>query len=488
MKSAREWFQLGEQAEQAGNLTDALDAYRRSAKAEPRAAAPWIGLAQVLDKNQQPRDALECLKRAVVAEPNNPLALRRLARSFQGVGEVASAEAAYKRSLRLDPSNSQGELGLAQLYEEVGNSALAADHYRALLHREPGHGEALNGLLGLHTHVDVNHDFALAERAMRVAEDRDKALIGYGLGKALDKIGDYEQAFEVLAEANEARQRVAGKFDRKAFDARIENVISLFPAAFFKERKHWGHVSQTPVFVVGLPRSGTTLTEQIVSSHPKCFGAGELPILSDLATGTPDRLDAPRAAWPDNVADLQKGHFRDIGEEYATSTRSLAPSESTRIIDKQPLNFWHLGLVAVALPQARVIHCRRDIRDVGLSIYTQNFNPSQRWSTNLSDIAYYWQGYRRIMAHWEAVTGLDMLTVTYESTVSDLETQAREMLGFLDLTWDSAVMKFHANERAVQTPSKWQVRQPLYQSAKAKWRHYESHLGPLIEAAASATP
>ncbi|MEM9532002.1 MAG: sulfotransferase [Pseudomonadota bacterium] len=484
-KSGREWFQVGENAEKAGNLTVALNAYRRSAKAEPRVAAPWIGLAQVLDKNQQPRDALECLKRAVVVEPENPLALRRLARSFQGLGDVESAEAAYRRSLSLDPQSSHGELGLAQLYEDIGDSASAADRYRALLQREPGHAEALNGLLGLHAHLDVNSDLARAEQAMQGAEDRDKALIGYGLGKALDKLGDYDRAFDVLTVANQARRAVTGKFDRQAFDARVEKFLSLFPRAFIEDRRHWGDASERPVFVVGLPRSGTTLTEQIIGSHPQCFGAGELPILSDLATGTPDRLERPRAAWPDNVSDLHDAHIRAIGEDYSGQTAKLAPSECIRIVDKQPLNFWHLGLVAIALPKAKVIHCTRDIRDVGLSIYTQNFHPSQRWSTSLEDIAYYWRGYCRIMAHWESVAGLDMKTVAYESTVSDLESQARSLLGFLELSWDDRVMSFHNNERAVQTPSRWQVRQPLYQSSKAKWRHYEAHLGPLIDAAAS---
>ncbi|MEM8982686.1 MAG: sulfotransferase [Pseudomonadota bacterium] len=486
MKSGREWFLIGEAAEKAGNLTVALDAYRQSAKAEPRVAAPWIGLAQVLDKNQQPRDALECLKRAIVVDPKNPLALRRLARAFQGIGDVSSAEAAYKRSLSLDPESSQAKLGLAQLYEDMGDAALAADHYRALLQREPGHAEALNGLLGLHAYIDVNSDLARAEQAMKVAEERDKALIGYGLGKALDKIGDYDRAFDVLAVANAARRAVTGAFDRNEFDARIENYLRRFPRAFFEHRQHWGHPSERSVFVVGLPRSGTTLTEQIVGSHPQCFGAGELPILSDLATGTPNRLEPPRAAWPDNVADLQEAHIRAIGADYAAQTAEIAPGECIRIVDKQPLNFWHLGLVAIALPNAKIVHCTRDIRDVGLSIYTQNFHLSQRWSTSLDDIAYYWRGYRRLTAHWEAVAGLTIASVAYESTVSDIETQARELLNFLELPWDDSVLNFHNNARAVQTPSRWQVRQPLYQSSKEKWRRYESHLAPLIDAAASA--
>ena len=145
-------------------------------------------------------------------------------------------------------------------------------------------------------------------------------------------------------------------------------------------------------------------------------------------------------------------------------------------------SFWHLGLVALALPNARIIHCRRDIRDCGLSIFAHNFNLQQTWSTSLEDIAHYWRGYRHLMAHWKAVTQLNILTVDYEDTVSDLETQARRITDFLDLGWEAQLLQFHENERAVQTPSRWQVRQPVYRSAMAKWRHYESHLGPLTAA------
>jgi hypothetical protein len=164
--------------------------------------------------------------------------------------------------------------------------------------------------------------------------------------------------------------------------------------------------------------------------------------------------------------------------------RAPASFDAANIIDKQPLNFWHLGLVAIAMPNAKIVHCTRDIRDNGFSIFSQNFHLSQKWSTDLTDIAHYWRGYRRLMAHWQSVTGLDILEVNYEDTVADLEVQARRLLGFVGLSWDEKVLAFHENSRPVQTPSRWQVRQPLYRTSMEKWRQYEQHLQPLIDAEA----
>ncbi|NRA85380.1 MAG: sulfotransferase, partial [Gammaproteobacteria bacterium] len=159
-----------------------------------------------------------------------------------------------------------------------------------------------------------------------------------------------------------------------------------------------------------------------------------------------------------------------------------APEAVLKVVDKQPLNFWHLGLVAMAFPNARIVHCTRDIRDCGLSIFTQNFNTTQNWSTDLDDIAFYWQGYKKLMEHFKQVSGLPILEVNYEETVSELEWQSRRLLDFVGLPWDECVLNFHQSQRAVQTPSRWQVRQPLYQSSKARWRNYESYLAPLMNA------
>ncbi|MEM9386672.1 MAG: sulfotransferase [Pseudomonadota bacterium] len=484
--TGRGWYEAGKEKQRAGDLAGALDAFRRSLKLNPHAAAAWIGLGEVLDANQQPRDGLECYRRGVAAEPKSAVAATRLARALQALGMVEGARRAYDQALALDPTSRSARLGLGELCEDQGDPQAAADAYRGVLARYPDHGEALANLLGLGRSVDISDEIALAEQRMAAAEDRDRALIGYGLGKALDRLQRYDEAFTVLTAANAARRSLAGPFVPDAFETRVQRLTEIFSAEFFHGRTGWGAAATAPVFIVGLPRSGTTLTEQILGAHPACFGAGELGVLADLATGTPDRLGRAEPPWPENAPDLSDAQAQALGNDYAAQVTRLAPPGAVRIIDKQPLNFWQLGLVAIALPHAKIIHCTRDIRDNGFSIYSQNFNVHQRWSTDLEDIATYWRGYRRLMAHWGEVTSLQMIEAPYEAMVQDPERQARRLLDFLELPWDPSVLAFHESSRAVQTPSRWQVRQPIYTSSKARWQHYETHLAPLIAAACEA--
>lgn len=481
--NAKQWYERGNELNRAGDAASALDAFRRSIKLNPRVAAPWIGLANLLHANNQLEEARECLVHATAADPNHLLASQQLALAHQVLGFVDDAKREYQRALRIDPESDTTWFGLGQLLEDLGEPQKATDAYRKARVLAPSDHNALAQLLGLSRDVDVSAEIEDAVRLLPDLEPGDRALVAYGLGKAHEQESRYENAIAAFQTANAARQELAGSFERERFDQRVKSMLEIFSASFFEARRGWGNPSARPVLIVGMPRSGTTLTEQIAGSHPNCFGAGELNTLTDLATGLPDRLGRADPPWPNCVVDLDKDQLVALGQEYLDRSSQRAASDTLRVIDKQPLNFWHLGLIAIALPNARIIHCTRDIRDCGLSIYTQNFNLQQKWSTDLADIVHYWRGYRELMAHWAAVTGLDILEVRYEDTVTDLESQARKLLEFLDLDWDPQVLRFHQNERAVQTPSRWQVRRPLYQSSKARWRHYESHIGPLIEAA-----
>lgn len=484
--SAKDWFLHGEACRKGGDLASALDAFRRSLKSNPRVAAPWVGLSQVLETNGQHEDARECLRNAARASPKDAMVRCKLARSHQSLGHVEEAHKEYEIALKLQPGSAAVRFGLGQLLEELGDWQAAAEQYRIAIERDPCAYEALANLLGLGKEVEIAHEIALARQLMPQLDERGRALLGYGLGKALEREKAYDDAHAAFDAANAARRAQAGSFDRNAFDRRIESMIRLFSLEFFARRKDWGCTSERPIFIVGLPRSGTSLTEQILASHPDCFGAGELGVLADLATGTPDRLGSEAIAWPDCAPDLSSEHAAALGKEYCTAAHARAPQDMARVVDKQPLNFWHLGLIAIALPHARIVHCTRDIRDCGLSIFTQNFSLQQTWATDLGDIAHYWRGYRRLMAHFVAYSGLQVHEMRYEATVSNIEGQARQLLEFAGLNWDERVLTFHETRRAVQTPSRWQVRQPLYQTAKERWRLYEGHLDPLIQAAEEA--
>ena len=481
-------YEKGVACENAGDAPGAFEAYRLSAKLNPRVAAPYVGLARILTRNHQRSQAIACLERAIACEPQNTAIRNLLARTLSVDGNLDAAREQFEIALRLDPGFESAAIGLAAIHEDLGERAAAAGLYQHLLATSPHHAEALAGLLGVAEGGALDASLARAQDRIQSAPPIDAALIGYALGKALARRGRHSDAFAAWSAANTARRQTAGPFDRASFDARIDRLIEIFSADFFATRRDWGDPSARPVFVVGLPRSGTTLTEQILAGHPQVHGAGELDLLTDMATGTPDRLGRSDPPWPETALELAPAHIAAIASDHLGRLGALAPAGATRIIDKQPLNFWHLGLVALAFPGARVIHCTRDMRDNGLSIFAENFTPEQRWATDLSDIVHYWRGYCRLMHHWHAVAPLQILENPYETMVGDLEAAARQLVGFLDLPWDAACLAFHESDRAVQTPSRWQVRQPVYTSSVARWRHYEAEIAPLSAALAEETP
>jgi len=482
-RTGKDLYEAGVVCEKAGDIPGAFEAFRRSAKADPAVAAPYIGLARILSRNHQRVQAIACLKQAVACEPRNAVPLVLLGETLAEDGQLDEAHKAFEAILAVNPVSTRALLGIGSCHEDKGNRAEAAETYQRLLKDHPNNAEGLSGLLGVAEGEVLASALSTAGARLEATDDREVALIGYALGKALGRSGNHDESFAALSAANAARRRDAGPFDREAFDRRIDQLTEIFSLDFYRERAGWGVAEERPVFIVGLPRSGTTLTEQILSAHPRIHGAGELDYLTDIATGLPDKLGRSDPPWPEAALELSREGNEDLACDFLARIDQLAPSDASRIIDKQPLNFWHLGLVALALPHARIINCQRDIRDCGLSIYSENFTPEQRWATSLEDIAYYWQGYRRLMDHWRKATGLEILEIGYEKLVRDIDGQSRRLLEFMGLDWTPAVLDFHKNNRAVQTPSRWQVRKPLYSSSSGRWRDYEKHIGPLIDAA-----
>ncbi|MET0248339.1 MAG: sulfotransferase [Sphingobium sp.] len=479
----KSYFDDAIRCEQSGDIPGAFEAFRLSAKADPTNAAPYIGLARILSRNHQRAEAIACLRQAITCEPKNAMPRIMMGEILVADGQGERARAAFEAVLAFDPTSPGALLGIAALCEDEGDRKQAAGTYNRLLNADPGSARGLSGLLAVADGADLTAAIARAENRVSASDDHEAALIDYALGKALARSGKADASLAAVKAANAARRRDTGPFDAQAFDHRIDQLIETFSAEFFARRAGWGQASERPIFIVGLPRSGTTLTEQILAAHPDVYGAGELDFLTDLATGLPNRLGRADPPWPQAACNLPNGGAEAIGREYLDRVDRLSPTTALRIIDKQPLNFWHLGLVAMALPGARIIDCRRDIRDNALSIFSEDFAYEQRWSTDLADIAHYWRGYRRIVGHWQQVTQLAFLNVDYEKTVADLPGQARRLLEFLDLPWDPSVLDFHKVSRSIQTPSRWQVRQPLYTGSVGRWRRHAADLAPLLEAA-----
>jgi Sulfotransferase family len=309
---------------------------------------------------------------------------------------------------------------------------------------------------------------------------KERVHLYFTLGRSYDKSGAFDRAFELLSTAN-ALERERWSYDVEVEEQYVEQIIETVDVELLDRLSGSGHESTTPIFIVGMPRSGTTLVEQILSSHSGAYGAGELDAVSRVAGAilvmTPDR-----AGYPSGLMQLDSRDLDELGRLYVSSVSKLAPW-AARITDKMPANFRYAGLIHLMLPRARIIHCRRDPADTCLSCYSTHFGGSLRWSYDLRDLGRYYRSYARVMAHWRRVLPPGrMLEVRYEDVIADLEGQARRLVEHCGLEWEDACLAFHENRRPVHTASIAQVRRPLYASSVGRWRHYEKHLGPFFDA------
>ena len=469
------WHNLGTALRQLGRPEEAFRALKQALLLDSARAGTYLSLGTLLIESRQFDEALECFERAARLDPTLARAQSRLAAQLARGGKVQRAEGLFRRSVNLDPEHVEGWLGLGQALEDIGDAACALGCYRNVLARSAGHSLALGRYLSLIREPAPGALLAAARAALDDSQrsDEGRALIGYGLAKYHDKRGDFAAAASAGLEANAARRRQSGPFDRVALDARVNSMIATYDASFFTARRQFGVGSDQPVFIVGLPRSGTTLTEQIIASHPMLHGAGEMADLPRLAA----RI-APDAPWNASRR-LDEQSARVLAHEYLRALRDGAPRGRLRITDKSPFNFFQLAFAALLFPQARVIHCRRDARDNALSIWLENFNQDQHYATDFGDLAHLRGAYERLMAHWKRALPLKILDVDYEALVADVETQARRIVDFMGAPWDWRCLEFHSSNRAVQTPSRWQVREPIYTRSVARWHSYQAYLPDL---------
>src|SRR5690606_23283490 len=309
---------------------------------------------------------------------------------------------------------------------------------------------------------------AIALQARPDLADRDRALLGYALGKIQDSRGMHAAAMASWHDANAARRRTNGEYDTLRAEATVRRLMEVFDAGFFAGPRANGSDDERPVFVVGMPRSGTTLTEQIVAMHSRAHGCGELPDLPLL-------VKALGARWPDIATKLEQGFLEREAARYLQAASRNAAADVLRLVDKSPLNYFNLGLAALLFPRARVVWCRRDPRDIAISIYSENFALDARFATGLEAIAHSISLQTRLMRHWQSVLPLPIHELRYEALVESPEAEARSLVDFLGLDWEPACLEFHRSKRTVQTPSRWQVREPIHRRSSGRWqRHADS--------------
>jgi tetratricopeptide (TPR) repeat protein len=473
-------------AHRAGRLRQAEQHYRAVLAADPNHGEALGILGVLAYQADRPDEAVQLLRRAATLRPGVAEVHSNLGAALEAAGDVAAAVLAYREAIHLKPSLVQLHVNLADAYLELGqlDEALAAG--LAALQLDPNHPPvyAVLGTLaeqGKYAFAaeDVDRMQTLADSGRLRADHA--ALLDHALACHRERLGDYDQAFRAYQRANErkrAQLQQAGRgFNRQDHAQQIDTLIGGFTPDFFRAARSFGIASDRPVFVVGMVRSGTSLVEQILASHPQVFGCGELQDISRISVEF-----FRRCATGIDVAAVQQ-----LAGAYLERLARRSGPEPRRVIDKMPHNFLHLGVIAVLFPQSRVIHCRRDPLDVCASAYTQNFE-RLAYTTSLEDLGFYYRQYARLMEHWRHVLPLAMHEVNYEDLVAEPERVSRALVEFLGLSWDDQCLAFHQNPRAVQTASKLQVRQPIYKHALARWKRFASHLQPLRDALGLPAP
>ncbi len=512
---------LGNVLRLRGRLDEAVACYRRALLGDPRRASSHHLIGHVLQHCGRFDEAARFYEAARALQPKDPrfhadfgsLAAVRgdydesarhylsavmfdpnFVEGHQGRGQALlelelldEAEISFGEALRLDPTLARSWVGLARLQSERGDLDLACQSARAALAHQPNQADAhwrlAITLTGRLPDVEVQAMEGLLGR--KDLPDRDRSLLHFGLAGVFDARGKYKQAATHLGTANalQAAWKTACGLSRDADEHSqfIDQLIASFTPDFITRRRGWVDPDPRPVFVVGLPRSGTTLVEQILASHPKVHGAGELREVLRIFEALPSLVGQPRIDPFQALELLSPESARAAAQQYLDRLNSAAPTTAARVIDKMPDNVQLLGLIAVLWPGSHVIVCNRDVRDIAVSCWFTGFETNP-WTNSWELMARWFADHQRILEHWRRTQPVKCLEVGYENLVGDLQGHARRMVEFLELDWDPACLDFQTSRRVVRTASLVQVRQPLHSRSVGRWKNYESNLQPLLEA------
>jgi tetratricopeptide (TPR) repeat protein len=506
---------LAHSLQMLGRSEEALAHLRKALEITPRYADAHNNLGLTLHIAGRPDAAIRHFEQALTIKPNYPQAHYNLANALHALNRSEEAIMHYWKAVAIDPKYAEAYNNLGLVLQMLGRAEEAIGCYQKALTINPNYAEAHNNLgivlraIGRIDEALQAFDKAIALAPRRAAfylsvvntkrlgrDDRyfsamtelarevtslpvkEQIALHFALGRTLSELGDHAQSFEHLLKGNAlARKQI--NYDETATLAQLERIREVFSSELIRERQGQGHASPLPIFVVGMPRAGTTLVEQILASHPKVFGAGELRTMTNLAMN----LSGPEGpSFPEWVPAMPAEQIRRFGESYVSALRRLAP-EAERVVDKMPSNFRFAGLIRLVLPDARIIHVRRDMRDTALSCFSLLFARGQGFSYDLAELGRYCRAYQTLMEHWRNLLPKEvMLEVDYEDVVDNLEQQARRIVRHCSLEWDDACLAFYRSQRPVQTASTTQVRRPIYRTSVGRWRQYQDVLQPLLRA------
>jgi tetratricopeptide (TPR) repeat protein len=475
---------LAEAGARLGRDDDALALLTRCLELAPGFHAARKNLAQVLNRGNRQQEALEQVEVLLAADPVHP-GYRNLKAVILGrIGDYAQAITLYEELLATHPRHPQLWMSFGHALKTAGFQERAIAAYRRAIGIDPGCGEGYWSLANLKTVRFDAGDIAAMQAQLQREDLAGEARLhfDFALGKALEDAKEYEASFRHYLQGNALRRSlVPYSADDNAGRGRAARRV--YTREFFAEREGWGCDARDPVFIVGMPRAGSTLVEQILSSHPAVEGTMELPEIISLARSLRRRADSPQTtSYHDILSGIDADEARALGEQYLQRTRIHRKRGAPLFIDKMPNNFAHIGLIRLALPNATIIDARRHPLACCLSGFKQHFARGQDFSYSLDDIGRYYREYVELMAHFDEVLPGRVYRVVYEEMVADTESEVRRLLDHCGLPFDEACLRFFENPRAVRTASSEQVRQPIYRDGVDHWRHYEAWLGPLRHA------
>ena len=468
--SAAAWRDIGTSYDRQNLHEPAIEAYRNALQLAPKSADVLLRLAQIYTMYSRMDEAGDCFERAADIKPDTTQA--RLYRSDAGLlrGDVSGAEDWARKAVALDPKSGAAHATLAGLFYVEGRFEEAAASFEEALRLNPKEGRCWLGLADCRRYSAA--DNSILDRMGAVLQrgdlnDFDRMAVHFAVGKICDDSGDYARAMEHFDAANLLRARDL-KFDRARFEAMVDQTIRRFTREFIASAAASGTSDSRPLFIVGMYRSGTTLVEQIVSSHPDIAAGGELTVW----TPTDIEVDA-------RTGEFDPDRSRAAIAKYLSILQRKGPTEA-RVTDKLPFNCFRLGAIHALMPNARIIHCQRDPIDTCLSIYSNLLKSRVAFAARKDDLAFCYRQYLRIMDHWRKVLPAHVfMDVQYERLIADREAETRRLIAFAGLDWNDSCLRPEQNRRVVDTASAWQARQPVYSTSLQRWRHYEPWLGEL---------
>lgn len=457
----------------------AISFFKRLVALQPNSVEARLSLGATYGEARQHEDAIAQFQYVLDRKPDLIAALGALGKSYTAAGKAELALPLFKKATKLQPSHKalrydhadalialgRMDEAAALLRENIARGYRVAASYRSLADTQKFSGEPIE--------LDAIRKKLEDPKLNRV----DLTSLHHAAGKILNDLGRYEEAVDQF----QASKIAAGHgFDIEAYRRRTDTLIAAFTPHLLKSKAGFGNPSEAPVFIVGMPRSGTTLVEQICASHPDVHGAGELAKLGTVVRAA-GYTQAPNGSIQKPPQSLTADEARSLAADYLDFVRRIAPSPA-RIVDKMPHNFQLIGMIALLFPNARIIHATRDPIDNCISCFFNTFNERHGYNTDLHTLGLYYREYKRLMDHWNALLPGRIHECRYEAMIADQEGESRRLIDFLGLPWDDACLNFHETERSVTTPSRWQVRQPIYASSVKRWKRYENKIQPLIEA------